>query len=454
VFVSILDSSPSPCQVVTAYQQPKHCNGKHNFSFTFTVVDPLCYPPSQEHPSSKEASEPVVIQCFADTIDSFPPIRRVGDLIRLHRCNLQMYQSRPQILWFHQKSSYLLFSHPLSDELIGLPSESIGDANAEEMNELELQNFSSSATYHLDERVERDYIRFLSVWRVSYFISTGYTDHPSIDPNKLFHVSLRRMKETISSLSTVTPTSSSSVPASASPASMDFIGMFVGLFPLPTEGSPPDNQATGTRYLYVWDGSCEGGIYSSDVQLPNNFQSNEYLKTSENVYRLVELSVKVVSKYNETIAQLLAPVPAPSSISSSTPTSSSLQMDQILTALQQSLSRFVSERSTEPSAQDPYHALNRSRYLPGGFGILAIPVCCTPQIAVANSLQPGTWIRARKIVSGSVEEVPILGRDETISARFTAGSAINVLPPFHWFVFILLLPSLVICALVVMFSRW
>jgi hypothetical protein len=283
--------------------------------------------------------------------------------------------------------------------------------------------------------VERDYLRYLLSWRMAYFISTGYTDSSvkvnSLDPNKNFHISIRRMKDIITSAT-----------SSASLFSLDFIGMFVGLFPHSFGDLSLNSRTSGVCYLYVWDGSCEGGIFSRTSELSSNFQSKEYLKTSENVYHRVELSVKIVSQYNETLTELLAPAPSSSSSSSTTPVPLPLQMESILTALQQSLSRFVNEREPQPPAQS---AGNSSRYLPGGFGILAIPLCCTSQIAVANSLQPGTWIRARKIVSGSVEEIPLLGREETIAARFTIGSSINVLPPFHWFALYLYL-TLSLCS--------
>lgn len=421
-------------KVVSAYQQPKHCNGKHNFSFSFTIVDPLQYPLPEGSPSSEVigASEPLVIQCFADSIESFPPIRRVGDLVRLHRCNLQMYQNRPQILWFHQKSSYLLFSHPLVDELIGLPFEgtSVEVQTDGEINELKLEEFSSSETYHIDEQVERDYIHFLSLWKVAYFISTGYSDtipkslvasNPSGgDPNKFFHVSLRKMKEIVSSVSSLPASDLQNVNIS----SMDFIGMFVGLFP----SSSSENEHNQNRYLYVWDGSGEGGIHPSTSPIPRRLSANEYLKTTPNIYDRIELSVKIILQYNEILIQLLK---STSSTLTSTIPAGTPFIESITLALHESLSQLLNERNNVSPPPDP----NTSRYLPGGFGILAIPPSCVCQLGMASSLRPGTWIRARKIVSGSIEEIPHLQRNEIVCARLTVGSSINVLPPFHWSTF-------------------
>jgi hypothetical protein len=355
-----------------------------------------------------------------------------------------MYQNRPQILWFHQKSSYLLFSHPLVDELIGLPCEGTqaGTQADEELNELRLEEFSSSETYYIDEHVERDYIQFLSLWRVGYLISTGYSDPPpksllplnstessTVETNKFYHVSLRKMKEIASSVSSL-PTSD---PQSINPSSMDFIGMFVGLFPsASSSSSTSESDHLGNRYMYVWDGSSEGGIHPSTFPIPITFPTNEYLKTTPSIYHRIELSLKIIMHYNKTINQLLRPLP----FSSSSSTSEAPSLESILTALHRSISEWVNEWNDLPNL-DP----NTSRYLPGGFGILTLPPSCICQLGVANTLRPGTWIRARKIVSGSVEEIPHLQRNEIICARLTVGSSINVLPPFHWSVLSFLFTS-------------
>lgn len=391
------------------------------------MVDPVHYPIPEGSTSSfqAEASEPLLVQCFADTMESFPPIRRVGDIIRLHRCNLQLFQNRPQVLWFQQKSSYLLFSHPLADELIGLPS-CLEEGADDELQELKLEEFSSSETYHIDESVERDYIQFLSVWKVNYFIFTGYMDiipkslpgvvnqtdvSGSHDPNRFYNVPIRKMKEIISfqSPSSSIPYSDPSL-LSINTSSMDFIGMFVGLFP-----SGTDNNDGDTRYMYVWDGSCEGGIYPSTQQLPQQFTANDYLKTSLNIYRRIELSVKIISQYNETLIQ-----------SNSSPNSS------LLSILHISLIDLIKERDVVNSPLSRLTPDQNSRYLPGGFGILAIPASCVSQSNVVSSLQPGTWIRARKIIIGSIEEISHLCRSEIVSARLTVSSSVNVIPPFHW----------------------
>jgi hypothetical protein len=381
-----------------------------------------------------------------------------------------MYQNRPQILWFHQKSSYLLFSHPLVDELVGLPSEETNAraraeaelpsaivSSAEEelplplplLQELRLEEFSSSET-HIDEQVERDYIQFLSLWSVGYFLSTGYSSGsgsslPStVDPNKNFHLSLRKLKEIVSS-------PSSSLSTSVNMANgIDFIGMFVGIFP-PLSSSASSSSAAGVgehdhlgnRYLYVWDGSSEGGIYPSTSSLPNSLSSNEYLKTTSNIYQRIELSVRIVLRYNETLSQLLK-----STASSATTAGGPAEgraggapsIESILTALHQSLSQLVNERNNlpdsnlAPSSHSDSKALeSSSRYLPGGFGILSLPPSCISQLGVVSSLRPGTWIRARKLINGSVENIPHLHRSEIVCARLTVGSSINVLPPFHWY---------------------
>jgi hypothetical protein len=71
------------------YQQPKSTRGSHKFSCSYTLVDPSCVSPPAGAGAEAEAGggsvQSVVLVFFANNLASFPPVRRVGDIVRLHR---------------------------------------------------------------------------------------------------------------------------------------------------------------------------------------------------------------------------------------------------------------------------------------------------------------------------------------------------------------------------------
>jgi hypothetical protein len=79
-------------------------------------------------------------------------------------------------------SSSLLFAHPLVDELIGLDflaiTRNTGQAGTqadEELNELRLEEFSSSETYNIDEHVDRD-LKYITVSPTLVSLASWFLD--------------------------------------------------------------------------------------------------------------------------------------------------------------------------------------------------------------------------------------------------------------------------------------
>lgn len=532
-----------------SYQHPKICNGKHGFSFSFSIIDPRYYPIDDNNTNNTndnssntnnnqfninnnnqlESSGIFDVQCFSDDIRSFPPIRRVGDIIRLHRCTIQTYQNHPQLLWFERKSSYVLFSHPINDELIELPPViDILPQNFEDNSENGFELFSSSPHYRIDPTVERDYIHYLMYWKVCYFMTNGFTDsliHSNSSTSTLsnslstintngnyisdntnnttisngvetikYHFPLRKINEFItnqstSSTSTTTSSTGSSLNDTIPPHFIDFIGMFIGLFPIIQSSSPNTNStsdfnnlttttartttmasttttnrhsnnnninntnttstSTSTlslssstyQYFYVWDGSYEGGIYPSGQELAKQLETSQYLMISTLIYNRIELSIKIILKYKEVFEQLHNQSSSRNFHSNNNNNDNNnhhnnqQSIKSILTILHQSLSKLKNEcdkiQQNNIVQSNSNLEKNSNRYLPGGYGIFSIPSNCINQLQIVNKLQPGTWIRARKMLLGSYEEIHDTKKNEIVSARLTNASSINILPPYQ-----------------------
>lgn len=190
-----------------------------------------------------------------------------------------------------------------------------------------------------------------------------------------------------------------------------------------------------STYMYVWDGTCEGGIFPSGQKLPKNFDSSKCLMINVPVYNRIEFSIKVILKYKETIRQLESQFYNNNNNNISSNGSQIQSIKSILTTLNQSLTKLIAERekiqaNITESQSNSDSQLNR--YLPGGYGIFMIPSNCINQLNAISSLQPGTWIRARKMLCGAFEEIQHTKRNEIISAKLTNVSSINVLPPFQF----------------------
>ena len=75
-------------QVIHTYQQPKITRGSHKFSCSYTLIDPSCvisHVEGMPNENSEWALRTLVFIFFANELDSFPPVKRVGDIVRLHR---------------------------------------------------------------------------------------------------------------------------------------------------------------------------------------------------------------------------------------------------------------------------------------------------------------------------------------------------------------------------------
>lgn len=92
-FYVLLCSFLDIAQVVHTYQQAKRTKGSHAYSCSYTLIDPSSVPPPS--PSAGLATAPpgvqsVVLVFFANSLASLPPVRRVGDILRLHRVKVRL----------------------------------------------------------------------------------------------------------------------------------------------------------------------------------------------------------------------------------------------------------------------------------------------------------------------------------------------------------------------------
>lgn len=109
-----------PSQVVTSYSSPKPCkNGSHSFTCSYHLMHPwqglptptnesnthpqggnlvpavetvsTRYTPIGAAPTGSSNLVTVTVIFFANTLDAFPKINRVGDILRVHRVKVQTY---------------------------------------------------------------------------------------------------------------------------------------------------------------------------------------------------------------------------------------------------------------------------------------------------------------------------------------------------------------------------
>mmetsp|Transcript_1291 Transcript_1291/g.1365 ORF Transcript_1291/g.1365 Transcript_1291/m.1365 type:complete len:325 (+) Transcript_1291:248-1222(+) len=89
--------------VIVGYSRPKSCRGSHKFSQTFQIMDNTL----------AHIQDAVNLIIFGNHIESFPPVLRVGDIIRCHRIRFNLYQERKQLIGWsggnNPKSSCVVF---------------------------------------------------------------------------------------------------------------------------------------------------------------------------------------------------------------------------------------------------------------------------------------------------------------------------------------------------------
>jgi hypothetical protein len=77
-------------QVIHTYQQPKSTKGSHKFSCSYTLIDPSCTTLTTSPAAPPSAVTSVVLVFFSNSLGGFPPVKRVGDIVRLHRVKVRL----------------------------------------------------------------------------------------------------------------------------------------------------------------------------------------------------------------------------------------------------------------------------------------------------------------------------------------------------------------------------
>lgn len=128
--------------VIIGYSLVKSCSASasNKFSATYQLVDP----------SRDDFENPVVLNVFGDKLDYFPEVRRVGDILRIHRANAQLYKEQLQLVASPKNNSALVCFSRHVDRLSGL----VTSLNATQEPDPILQRWflSSSENHHIVQR--------------------------------------------------------------------------------------------------------------------------------------------------------------------------------------------------------------------------------------------------------------------------------------------------------------
>lgn len=124
--------------VIISYSLVKCCiaSAANKYTATYQLVDP----------TRDNFENPFIVNVFANNLDFFPEVTRVGDIMRVHRANAQVYKDQVQLLANPKNNSALVTFSRHVDMLTGLAK----SINSEEETDPVLRKWriSSSDNHH------------------------------------------------------------------------------------------------------------------------------------------------------------------------------------------------------------------------------------------------------------------------------------------------------------------
>jgi hypothetical protein len=107
------------CQVIIGFQQPKPSTGSHKYVCTYAIIDQ----------STPHHSAPTIINMFSNSVECFPYVTELGDVIRIHRAHKDSRNNRAMLTCWadNNKSSTIIFKRHL-DPISALPTGDSGSS--------------------------------------------------------------------------------------------------------------------------------------------------------------------------------------------------------------------------------------------------------------------------------------------------------------------------------------